>query len=395
MREGWREVALGEVTDVVMGQSPPGSSYNDGAIGMPFIQGSAEFGLRNPSPTKWCSDPRKVAQPGDLLLSVRAPVGELNFAHVPLAIGRGLAVLRGQSHCSTPFLGHALEHRRPLLRSRSAGGMFESTTRAGLTGLPILLPPLGEQRRIVDLIAAVDEAIEAADLAANRAQHCRTSAVTATMSTRAVSGASGATSPPWVRLGAVVHLDIERVAVAEHCSYRIAGVLNAGKGLLERPPIDGSETNYPALQRLRTGQLVMRKLTAWEGPITVVPQLFDGAYVSPEFPTFTLDQRQILPGYLRHICTSPVLWAAMQDGSTGSVQRRKRVNPARLLEIPIPLPPLDDQTPWVDLLDSLGSLEVAARENADRLTRLRSSLLADLLSGEHEIPASYDELLTA
>jgi len=156
----------------------------------------------------------------------------------------------------------------------------------------------------------------------------------------------------WTRVsvGDVAHLDVDRVPVAVGETYRIAGVLNAGQGMLEREPIDGSDTNYPALYRLRADQLVMRKLTAWEGPITVVPPSFDGYFVSPEFPTFTLDESLISPGYMRLVCQRPEFWGQMRDRSTGSVQRRKRVSPGQLAQIRFDLPPLPEQRRIIDLI---------------------------------------------
>ena len=101
-----------------------------------------------------------------------------------------------------------------------------------------------------------------------------------------------------VPLGDVATLDIDRVALQPDEEYRLAGVLIAGQGLFWRATIRGRETNYPALHRLHAGHLVMRKLTAWEGPITTVPPEFDGGHVSSEFPTFTLDKTRLLD-YLR------------------------------------------------------------------------------------------------
>jgi len=154
-----------------MGQSPPGSSYNHEGHGLPFIQGSAEFGEHTPNPVKWCQEPRKVARIGDLLVSVRAPVGDTNFAGGDLAIGRGVAIVRGlQGIAGTSFLRLALQYESHALLRRSGGGMFTSVTGAGLRGLPIPLPPLPEQRRIVDLIGAVDQAIEAVEGTVGRAR---------------------------------------------------------------------------------------------------------------------------------------------------------------------------------------------------------------------------------
>lgn len=146
-----------------------------------------------------------------------------------------------------------------------------------------------------------------------------------------------------VRLGDVATLDIEKVAVQPDGEYALVGVLIAGQGLFRRETICGRDTNYATLHRLRTGQLVMRKLTAWEGPITTVPPKFDGCYVSSEFPTFTLDASRLLPEYMRLICQRPEFHAEMRMRSTGTAERRNRLKPEDLLSIEIDLPNVEVQ----------------------------------------------------
>jgi type I restriction enzyme S subunit len=146
-----------------------------------------------------------------------------------------------------------------------------------------------------------------------------------------------------VPLGDVLELDIDRVRVTPEASYEIAGVLIAGRGLFRRESILGSQTTYPTLHRLRAGQLVYRKLTAWEGPITVVTPDFAGTFVSSEFPTFTPDETRLLPDFLRVVCQRPTFHEEMRLRSTGTAERRNRLKPDDLLDIEIELPALPDQ----------------------------------------------------
>lgn len=187
-----------------------------------------------------------------------------------------------------------------------------------------------------------------------------------------------------IPLGEVATLDIEKVPVVPGTTYRIAGVLNAGKGMLRRDSIDGSETNYPALHQLRAGQLVMRKLTAWEGPITVVPEEYDGYVVSTEFPTFSLDSEHLLPAYMRLVCQQPTFWERMREGSTGTVQRRKRVNPSQLLQIEVLLPPLLEQRRVIDLLEALDRSLTAATDMLELTATQIASMSLDLVRWEDE-----------
>ena len=92
--EGWIIKKLDDACNIIMGQSPPGNTYNKDKSGLPFFQGKAEFGVRYPTVVKWCSKPKKVAYKNDVLISVRAPVGPTNIASSDCCIGRGLAVIR-------------------------------------------------------------------------------------------------------------------------------------------------------------------------------------------------------------------------------------------------------------------------------------------------------------
>jgi type I restriction enzyme, S subunit len=168
----------------------------------------------------------------------------------------------------------------------------------------------------------------------------------------------------------VAALDIDKVRVESARHYPIAGVLNAGQGLFQRGLIDGSQTNYPTLHRLHSGQLVMRKLTAWEGPITCVSMEYEGYFASAEFPTFTLGP-DLLPAYMSLVCQRPEFWESMKDRSTGSVQRRKRVSPPELLAIEVDLPPVSEQRRIVELIGAAAheASTVAAVAGAARRSR--------------------------
>jgi len=167
----------------------------------------------------------------------------------------------------------------------------------------------------------------------------------------AVRDISGRGREGWrhVALREIAAVDGAKVKVDASEEYPIVGVLNAGQGLFWRETISGADTTYATLQRIRTGQLVYRKLTAWEGPITVVPAEFDGGYVSSEFPTFTLDEDAVLPEFLALVCRRPSFWNEMRIRSRGTAERRGRLNPKDFLTVEIQLPDLDAQARFVEL----------------------------------------------
>lgn len=121
-----RLARLDEVCDVILGQSPPGDTYNTEGVGLPFYQGKTEFGEMYPTPRKWCSDPKKIAQPGDVLISVRAPVGPTNICPAESAIGRGLAALRPKSGLPSKYILYAVRASVSNLSRLATGSTFEA-----------------------------------------------------------------------------------------------------------------------------------------------------------------------------------------------------------------------------------------------------------------------------
>ena len=145
-------VALGEACEVLMGQSPPSSSYSTTPDGLPFFQGKADFGATHPTIRVFCNQPTRIAEPGDILISVRAPVGPTNLVHERCCIGRGLAAVRPGSKLSTQFLLYFLRFREPNISAMGKGSTFEAINRDVLENLKVPLLPLTAQQRIAGIL---------------------------------------------------------------------------------------------------------------------------------------------------------------------------------------------------------------------------------------------------
>ena len=152
---GWPVVSLGDVAEVIAGQSPKGEFYNKTGVGTPFYQGKKDFGPRFVEPTSvWTSVSTRVALPGDILMSVRAPVGPVNLAVEECCIGRGLAAIRTFGPIDRDFLFYYFRSKRGSFAG-TKGAVFDSINKAQIQQIEIPLPPLDEQKRIV---AKLDEA---------------------------------------------------------------------------------------------------------------------------------------------------------------------------------------------------------------------------------------------
>jgi len=161
----WNWVQIENVAYLEMGQSPSSEFYNQHREGLPFYQGKADFGKNNPTPRYWCSVPTKLAQEGDILISVRAPVGPTNIATETCCIGRGLAALRPYQGCERDLLLLYLKQSESTLEALGAGTTFVAISRKHLATFPMPLPPLLEQHRIVakvnELMALCDDLVAA------------------------------------------------------------------------------------------------------------------------------------------------------------------------------------------------------------------------------------------
>lgn len=159
--ESWEWVRLGEIALVNMGQSPKGDSVNDNE-GMEFHQGKVYFGDRYLNKSdKYTTSPNKIAQPGDILLSVRAPVGAINITDREVCIGRGLCAISGLGYKRNDYYFYVILALKKYLIERATGTTFLAVTVSTVNEMLIPLPPLAEQKRIVEkvdeLFALIDE----------------------------------------------------------------------------------------------------------------------------------------------------------------------------------------------------------------------------------------------
>ena len=165
-RNKWEYRNLGDESyfKVIMGQSPPSSTYNFENIGLPFFQGKAEFGKMFPTPKKYCSKPTRIAEKDDVLISVRAPVGPTNLANTRCCIGRGLAAIRCEKKVLPCFLLYALRSIEDDIAKSvcDQGGGFTAIKKSQLKAVQVPVPPLDEQRRIVARIEELTRRAEEA-----------------------------------------------------------------------------------------------------------------------------------------------------------------------------------------------------------------------------------------
>ncbi len=216
--EGWCLVRLPDVCAINMGQSPPGRTYNERRDGLPFFQGKADFGPLHPTARKWCSAPSKTARPGDILISIRAPVGPTNIADQTCAIGRGLSALSPLGGIPSLFILYALRLQEKALAEQGTGSTFTAITRDHLEAIRLRLPPLAEQKRIV---AKVEELL--ARVNAGRERLARVPAILKRFRQSVLAAAcSGRLTSDWrdQGIGQETELNRRQAVLREQLNYR-------------------------------------------------------------------------------------------------------------------------------------------------------------------------------
>jgi type I restriction enzyme, S subunit len=152
----WSLEKLGNVCEVIAGQSPPSSTYNNKGVGLPFFQGKTDFGDHFPSIRLWCKTPNKIAEPNDILLSVRAPVGPTNICALQSCIGRGLAAIRSNGKTYFKYVYYYFKFIENKLSNAGNGSTFSAITIGDVKNINIPLPSYSTQEKIAAILDKAD-----------------------------------------------------------------------------------------------------------------------------------------------------------------------------------------------------------------------------------------------
>ena len=360
----WPRVRLGEVCNINMGQSPESSTYNSSSEGLPFYQGNADFGIIHPKPRVWCSAPVKIAKAGDLLISVRAPIGALNFANERCCIGRGLAALSALPNVEYGFLYYALKSKVAELNAKGTGSTFKAINKRALSAISIVLPPLAIQRRIaakLDLLC---------DIVAKRKNQ--------------LSQLNQLVKSRFVEMFGDVH---DSVAIGQACvvmngyafksaqyvsdGIRVIRITNVQQGYMEDP----NPEFYP---REKEGEIQKYMLQENDLLISLTGNVGRVALLPKEFLPAGLNQRvgclrirsgiNLLKSYLYWALNNQTFECACIESSRGVAQ--KNMSSEWLKQYLIPIPPLALQREFAAFVEKVDKLAAAVKRGLEAAERL-------------------------
>ena len=379
-----------------MGQSPPGITvvglHDDGEAvgGLPFIQGNAEFGARFPVPNKRCTRPLKTADQGDLLISVRAPVGHTNRVDTPLAIGRGLAAVRFV-YADASFGWHTVNRAREGLGRVSQGSTFEAIGSTELRALTFHLPPLSEQRAIAAVLDSIDEAIERADEVIAATERLR-DALLHELLTRGLPGQHsewkevpglGTIPASWnvVRLGDVVDINQDSWVPEDEeeiIHYLDLTAVFAPGAVAEPREIVSTDAPSRARRRVHLGDVLVSTVRPNLRGFVRITSARDNLIASTGFAVLHPRQSTI-SSYIYHHVMTPCFAAYLENATTG--QAYPAVRPADVAAYKLSLSPLPEQRAIAAVLDSVDATIERARQERCELRSLQASTADALLTG--------------
>ncbi len=389
--KGWKIVKLGNerVAKLIMGQSPPSSSYNGEKEGLPFCQGNTEFGPIHPLKIEqYTSQPMKIAESGDVLISVRAPVGDVNIANFKLCIGRGLAAIRPDKEKMSEFyLFYQLKHNETRIKRMSGGSTFKAITKKDLQNLSIPLPPLPEQRKIAEILGSVDSAIQAVDSAISKAERVKKGLMQNLLTegighTEFKETEIGRIPEEWevVRLGEIGKQRKETIIPSREEELLYIGLehIEPGKVYINRT---GSSSEVKSLKfRFKEKDILYGKLRPYLDKAVIADV---SGVCSTDILVITTNEKKAISEFLIYVLHSKKFINYSTTTMTGT--NHPRTSWKSLSKFPLALPPLPEQQKIAEILSAVDEKIGLERERKAKLERVKKGLMNDLLTGKKRV----------
>ena len=381
------------VASVILGQSPPSSTYNETGEGVPFFQGKVDFRLLHPIPRIWCTDGRRFAEPGDILVSVRAPVGDVNVATDHCGIGRGLAAVRPGPDSDPWFLYFALLYSKPALEAMATGSTFASVNKNTLHGLDIPFFDKLTQAAIGRFLHSLVYRIEQEDEAVRVTQDLKRAAMQR-LFTRGLRGEAqketeiGPVPESWDVTA------IDDVAMTTQYGLSVRGRTSGAYPILRMNCQEDGKVHYRGLQfvdldsesydkfRVKPGDLLFNRTNSIDlvGRMAIIEDDRPAVFAS-YLVRLAVDADQCIPEFLNYFMNWPRTQGEIKKLASRAVGQAN-INATKLRMVLFPLPAIDEQLEIVTILDSIDRKIDLHRRKRVVLEDLFRALLHKLMTGE-------------
>ena len=382
---------LKDCATIIAGQSPESKYYNTNGVGMPFFQGKADFGELYPTVRIYCSQPTKIAEKDDILLSVRAPVGPTNLSPGQVCIGRGLAAIRPSSDVNLRYLLYYFRFFEAQLSEKGTGTTFKAITQATIKNLDIPVTSLPEQERIVarieELFSELDKAVETFRTTKQQMAVYRQAVL------KEAFDVAMQDTPPMMPIEKLLSTERKGMSTGpfgtmikkhEHQTTGIPmlGIENIGDGKF----IDGNKifvTPEKAKElksfTLLEGDIIISR-SGTVGELCAVPKRMEGALLSTNLMRVSLNNYIILSDYFIYLFQSKgIVLDQVRELCKGST--RTFLNQTILKQIKFPVPDISKQKTIVEIIELrvsvCDSIEKTVNTALQQADALRQSILKE------------------
>lgn len=383
---GWFNAALSDVADVVMGQSPPGSSYNKDGEGLPFFQGKADFTRDIAKVRTYTTAGTKFASAGDVLMSVRAPVGPTNVCPSTAVIGRGLAGIRAKEGVDQKYLHWALRASVRQLEVLGAGTTFPAITGRQLRAHPISVAPPAEQWRIV---AILEDHLSRLDAADNSLSVVQKRAETLRRSIDERVFWSGRDDVRMLRVGDLLAEPMRNGHSSRAVTGNGAGLRTLTLTAVTRHEFSERFTKMTVADPRRVTDLWLKP-----GDILVqrsnTPQLVGTAALYTGLPEWSIfpdlvirlraDEATVTSQYLAAVLQTERAHELFRKKARGLAGSMPKIDQAGVASTVLPIPPLPRQQSIVDQLAETNKLVAQLRTSTEATRERKERLSRELLS---------------
>lgn len=378
-------VMLKDVCAINMGQSPDSNSYNDNGDGLPFFQGNADFGERYPITKKWCSAPTKMASPEDILISVRAPIGAINYAKENCCIGRGLAAITpDKAKVSSEFIFWLLKGKNAELNRKGTGSTFKAIGRKILEEILIPDISLEKQLQYATVLEKVYGIIQARKLELQK--------LDVLIKARFIEMfGDPMTNPhnlPRVTLGSVLTIEPQNGLYKPQSDYVSD---KTGVPILRIDSFyDGKVVNFSSLKRLICSEIELKRYSLYENDIVInrvnsieylgkcglVQGLIENTVFESNMMRLHVDEHKLHPVYITKLLCSQFIYQQILKRAKKAVNQAS-INQKDVQSLVVYMPPIEQQERFAAFVAQTDKSKVAIQKSLDETQLLFDSLMQE------------------